>query len=569
MTTGFDRLQGDKGNSFSVDAGLERLSESVAMTLIMEAYRNDWFDGDVVVLPELVEGDDEVRFQSGATQFLAICWRHWQRVEERLRFLGGDLRVYAGADKPRNLSDAVEVLLGYIPPEDGYSEREVYDYLANCRLKGRLVQNFFEMETNLRLSERSVEISDGAALPPKQFVSSEEVHAGVALCEMLGYSIGDDCERPGGLRFLEWVRGYAVLKEIARSRTAKDDPSGDDYAILLEKRELVDILQACGLEGALALQFIEGTCLRRSSHDMLNYPLIRVGTSHYLLFPPIALNIALVVLSNLSNRGVELSRKGKMFERSVHEVFRKNDMDVFTFKARRDNQEFEYDAVVPWEDHLFVFECKNRSLSGNDPVRTYYFDLEVTSQAKQVRRLADALAEHPDIIEQKMGAQYAGMKIVPCVLHSLPYSRIGDLDGVYFADFSMLRRFLDEPYFHISRIYNIGAATFLHRTAIMKLWKGEKPTVEDFLKQLEKPFQLDLLLKHLDIVPLSFGLSKSEAVIVPELARTEMTTRSVCEAVGVDTDTVLQQISLISKNVSAVRAKLDERGRLDKNSGSK
>ena len=555
-TPEFGRLQDDEGHSFSGDAVLERLSESVATTLIMEAHKNKWFENHQVVLPELAKVDDDIRSQSGAMQYLALCWRQWQCVEERRRFLGGDLRVYAGADKPASIPDTIEALTEYVPPEDGYSEREVYDYLANSRLKDRLLQNFSSMETEIGLSERGVGISNGAALPPKQLVSGKEAHAGVALCEILGYSIGDDDERPGGLRLLEWVRGYAVLEEITRSRIAKKDASGDDYAILLEKGELVGILQACGLEGDLALRFIERTCLRQSSHDTLNHPLVRVGTSSYLLFPLIAPNIALVILSNLSKSRVELSRKGQAFERSVREAFHERGLDAFTFTARRDGQEFEYDAVVPWEDHLFVFECKNRSLSGHHPASIYYFDLDVASQAKQVRRLADALVEHPDIIEQKMGAQYVGMTIVPCVLHSLPYSRIGDLGGVYFTDFSALRRFFDEPYFRINVAHRIGAATLLHRTAIMKLWEGGKPTAEDFLRQLEEPFQLDLLCKHLDTNLLKFDLSESEVVLASELVCTNMTTRSACEAVGVDADTVLQEISRISENVSAVRAKL-------------
>jgi len=556
-------LQDDDGNTFSVDAVIEGLSESVAMTLIMEAYKNSWFDGDVVVLPELPKVGEERRFQSGATQVLALFWRQWQRVEKRCRFLGGELRVCVGDDRPAGLPDAVETLIDYIPPEEGLSEREVYDYLANIRLQDRLVQTFMGMEVEYRLSEKGVGISDGAVLPPKNLVSGEEAHAGVSLSETLGYSIVDDDERPGGIRLLEWVRGYAVLKEIARSRTAKNDASGDDYAILLTESELINILQACGLEGDLAPQFIALTCLQRSSRDMFDCPLVRVGLSSYLLFAPsvIDLNISRVVLSNLSNRGADLGRKGKAFEQSMCEVFRKRGMDVFAFKVHRDGQEFEYDAVVPWEGHLFVFECKNRSLSGNDPVQTYYFDLEVASQAKQVRRLADALAENPDIIEQKMGAQYVGMRIVPCVLHSLPYSRIGDLDGVYFTDASALTRFFDQPYFRIKVLHRIGATTLLHRTAIKKLWKGEEPTVEDFLKQLEEPFQLELSLKHLDVSPLQFVLSESEIAVTYELVRTEMTARSVCEAVGVDADKVLQEIALISEKAAAIRTEFGKRAK--------
>lgn len=54
--------------------------------------------------------------------------------------------------------------------------------------------------------------------------------------------------------------------------------------------------------------------------------------------------------------------------------------------------------------------------------------------------------------------------------------------------------------------------------------------MEDFLKQLEEPFQLELSLKHLDGSPLQFALSESEIAVTYELVRTEMTARSVCEA---------------------------------------
>ena len=99
-----------------------------------------------------------------------------------------------------------------------------------------------------------------------------------------------------------------------------------------------------------------------------------------------------------------------------------------------------------------------------------------------------------------MALQYVGMKVVPCVLHSLPYSRSGNFEGVYFTDASSLTRFFDQSYFQIKVPHRIGEATLLHRTAIKKMWKEEKPTAEDLLKQLEEPFQLELSIKHLELI---------------------------------------------------------------------
>jgi hypothetical protein len=172
--------------------------------------------------------------------------------------------------------------------------------------------------------------------------------------------------------------------------------------------------------------------------------------------------------------------------------------------------------------------------------------------------LADALIRHPDIIEEKMGNQYAGMKIIPCVLHSLPYSRTGKIDGVYFTDASALKRFFDQPYFRIKVAHRIGPATLLHRTALKKLWDGDQPTVDEFLQQLENPFQLELSIKHLEVRPFDFAISQTEAVITQEIVRREMTTSSICEAIGIDANNILQEIALISEKAAAARTELGD-----------
>jgi hypothetical protein len=139
------------------------------------------------------------------------------------------------------------------------SEQEVYDYLANSRLTDRLLQTFMEMDVELRITDRSVGIEGCAKLPPHDLVSPEEAHARVSLSEILGYSIVDDMERPGGLRLLEWVRGYAVLKELGRDRAHKNKACGDDFAVVFSEAELFDVLERCGLERAVAAQFIDRT----------------------------------------------------------------------------------------------------------------------------------------------------------------------------------------------------------------------------------------------------------------------------------------------------------------------
>ncbi len=551
-------IRDDDGNVISPDAVIEGITASIAMTVIMESYKNDWFVDNIVVLPVMPAVGEHERFQSGATQVMALFWRHWQRLEKRRRYLGGEIRTLKGAQKPPGTHPQIGAVIQYLPPEDGMSEREVYDYLANSRLKDRLLQTFMEMDVELRITDRSVGIDGPAKLPPDDLVSPEEGHAGVSLSEILGYSIVDDMERPGGLRLLEWVRGYAILKELGQERAHREKASGDDFAVVFSEAELLNIFERCGLERIVAARFIERTLLHKSSRDMFDCPLVRLQDGHVLLFGPavIDVNIPLAVLSNLSNRSEELSRKGKAFEAHIRDVFRRNNVEVFAFKATRDGQQFEYDAVVVWGNYIFVFECKNRTLSGNDPAQAYYFDLEVHGQAKQAARLANALAQYPDIVEKEIGVQHVGKKVIPCVLHSLPYSRLDPIDGVYFTDASTLTRFLQQEYFRVKVRHQIGKATLLHRTALKKFWKGDKPTADDLMRELTKPFPLELSMEHLELTGFEFAVSSSEEVKTIELTRTPMTTRSVCEAVGADPDVVFREIAEISQQAVKLRRKV-------------
>ena len=552
-------IEDDDGNNIPADAVLESLAGTVATTLAMEAYDNDWFVDDIVTLPTLPSVGDEERYQSGSIQFLALFWRHWRRIERRRRYLDGELLTYSGNNLPAGLPNRIKTLYEYRPQEEGQSDREVYDFIANTRLKTRLLQIFAEMELETQASTHTVGIADGATLPPDQVVSIEEYHTCITLSELLGYSIFKDTEQPCGLRLVEWVRGYIVLKEIVKSKIDVVHGSGDDYAVLLSEKELANTLRSCGLGGVGAKRFVSMTCLHRASRDLFDCPIVRTGETGYLIFGPavIHLNVSMAILSNLSNRNANLNRKGKAFEQSVMKLFHDRNIDAFSFRVSRDGQEFQYDAVVPWGGYIFVFECKNRLLSGNDPARTYYFDLDVSSQTQQAQRLATALKKFPDIIEQKLGQQYVGGKIIPCVVHSLPYARIGDSQGGYFIDFSMLRRFFEQPYLRVKIPHQIGDTVLLHRTAMKKFWKGDSPTPRDLLTQMAKPFQIELAMRHLSVKLFQFPISQTEMVVTHELFREQTSLETVCEAVGADSDYVLREIATISEQARILRDKLE------------
>jgi hypothetical protein len=162
-------------------------------------------------------------------------------------------------------------------------------------------------------------------------------------------------------------------------------------------------------------------------------------------------------------------------------------------------------------------------------------------------------------VAKELGAEHAGKKIVPCVLHSLLYSRLDSIDGVCFTDASSLTRFLEQEHFRIKVPHLIGKATILHRTALKKYWKGDKPTANDLMQELIEPFALNLSVDHLEMTKIDFAISPKEEVIRPELSRKPMTTRSACEAVGADADVALKEIAEVTRQAGRVRRKVARR----------
>ena len=218
-----------------------------------------------------------------------------------------------------------------------------------------------------------------------------------------------------------------------------------------------------------------------------------------------SISVAMVVLSTLSNLGVQFQKKGKGFEVVVRETFKRANLPVYAFKAKRDGEEYEYDAVVPWDDYLFVFECKNRSLPNGNPIQEHYFDLENIDNIKQLNRLMAALVKHPDILGDNLPTNVAEKTFVPILLNCLPYALPGSVEGVHFYDYSALSRFFMNGQIS-GRTMKLGQGT----NEIMKgprIWFGDNPTAEDFISQLNEPIQFkvvsDALVVNGDGFPLA------------------------------------------------------------------
>ena len=174
-----------------------------------------------------------------------------------------------------------------------------------------------------------------------------------------------------------------------------------------------------------------------------------------------------------------------------------------------------------WGNFCFLFECKNHTLSGGVIQLAYHARQESVSHARQVRRLVDGLLKHPDMLDDQL-PEARGKLLVPCVINNLQYSVPDGVDGVLFADSSMIKRFL-----HLPVIGQVGmrAGQEPIRTPggeIIRLWAGDAPTPLEFLRHLRCPVQFILTRNHIKCQRILSGISEYEAVAGGEYATSDV-----------------------------------------------
>lgn len=541
----------------SPDQVISTIVETLTSSLLMEAYKNSWFDSEgFVELPILPEIGDEEQYKAGSTELLCIWWQRWRHTEERRRFLGGTFEEHTAPNLPSWAPQKAQRVIVYNP-----LEMVLFDYISNERLFDRIGQTYLEMVFETDVDANTKSILNGSSLLPDDFISSDEVHAAVTISEILGYDIVMDREQPAGLRLVEWVRGFAVLKEVTRQHSGIGNKA---ESLIFERSfdELLVLLRKNGMHKEFASHFLNAVTLNQKSKDLFDTPLIKLREGKLLVFAPglISTSIARVVLSTIANQGEPLARKGKAFENYILSFFKKIGHSATSIKFHENNQEYEYDVILPWGDYVFMFECKNHSLSNNNPIKAYYLEKERRSNVKQVNRLLEGLQRYPYRVNELLGLDITKKKIIACVLNSLPFSLPGKKNGVYFTDASAMKRFFQERYFHIKTPHQINdKARVLHRTAVHSLWSENEPSPEDFIKHLEDPFQLQLMRHHIQIISRPFGIGNYDLVAAGEFFRSEITIESYCDLVGVSSKEIRDEMERVKCEVEKIKEKRDSK----------
>lgn len=498
------KLDTDYGQKIDLEAVIEQCAHAVAVTLQMEAHKNNWVnENDVYVLPDRTFPSEEDLSCSLQVLNTAIVWNSWQSTEQRARFRGGKLLKEVENDFSRN------VIITHIPSH----KTELDLNLASERL------NLGMMQTQLSLQAKLVERFGRESLKPgssalRQHFSVHTIEEAIAiesLSDLLCIDVTKDETEYFGLKLKTIVRCYASLTDYVRKnnspRYLKKTRSGWAH-----------VFSGYGISAEQAQKFISSTTFRKSSSDLFDNPFIQLDNGQLILFSAVLHMpvISRLILSNLSSNQIDLHDKGKSFEHIARESFKESGIECFSLKKTIDNEEYEIDIVVPWDNYLFIIECKNNNLPFGVPSSTQYFQEKCEDNINQLNRLCNAIKKHPILLNDKID-DIDKRIIVPVLLNCLPYSQQGAQDGVYFYDYQSLSRFFLSG--TIGMTDGLSEEVFSNYPQF-KIWSADKPSSEDFMNQLRSPFSHNYLSDLFETVEYEYPFGNNWIIKDTELAFT-------------------------------------------------
>ena len=514
MNFGAPVIRDEEGRPVDAETPIDATMSGLAATLMMTAYQEGWFQSDILVLPELPEVNAEDTYKAGSPLKLASHWEQWRSIEEAARFLGPDLEVLSKNQLPPEVPEGHELAYRYVP-----SDFQWFNLAALWRTVDQSRQSRNEIDRN-PFKPIPKTLDESPSLAPTDFVSDNEIHGHAGLNNRLGLEIGDSSRRIQGLRIVEWLRGYAVLSLLARQRFDADG----EYLQIWSFRELSASLSKGGLRPDKAVAFLDNATFGKSRLDFYDSPLLRLHDGRVMLIAPCVIDNspAEIVMSVFARLQVQVD--GSPFEERVRELFEENDISVRAFKFKNEGEEYEYDAVVNWGDHVFLFECKNRSLPGTRAVPAYYFQMELAENVRQITRLRDGLLAAPQELDKHFSPGTAGKPITMVVLRNLPFSIDRQASGVHFYDFSALRRFFKSQYLSLDYGPQRGPFESLQHT---RLWNSTEPTSADLLRELQSPAQVKISRFHSRVMHRIIGLDEKTVALDEVLLREELTVETL------------------------------------------
>ncbi|WP_265578064.1 hypothetical protein [Pseudomonas protegens] len=460
---------------------------ALGSAILMEAYRNNWFDNEeAVLIPDKVEVTKEDIFKSGSIFYNANIWALIDDLQEQVRFLGRDFLIRSQedyADLPEDFKFGIEF--------GKNTDAEIFDHVAGVRNNTRESSNFFSFKKDKQLNL----LLDATAAVTGSHSLKEQYLTASSLSVLLNYDISEDDTIYEGLKLTEWIEGFCGLREYCASLHSSKDKEKlkDSELITFTKKSILDHLQARGMSENTAVNFIKNVTFHRRSRDLFDSPLIKTS-SGYAVVSDIILSsvISRAIASNILSRKGEFKLKGAGLESTLKDVFNSSGIEAVSYKRKFPGPEgeYEYDTLVLWENKLFVMECKNRWLCEGRPIAIYNYLKQTRNDIAQVQRLVNGLNSHPEMTSAAFGRNISYDEIIPCVVGGLPYAMLEKISGIYFTDISVISRLFSKRHFDVE----YGNEEYGSSTLLYDQWKADKPSVSSFLDALSRPVQVMLAL---------------------------------------------------------------------------
>jgi hypothetical protein len=503
-----------------VDGVVAGVASVVWATLHMLAYREGWFNEDRLVLPPPTLVDDDLVYKSGSNSYLADTWLTLETADEHLRYFGD---------------------------EDGQPQGR-----STLKFEFSLTSKWYEDVARERLNQLALGYhlkifatdlsglieTHAPALAPIQFLSRDELLGYSVLRDAYHLDVDNTSERYGLLSIREWLRGYAVLKEMCQP----DSPSPKLDILHFHRADLLASLQSAGLSNDSAEVFIDAATLSRGKRDLFDVPLIVDTEGDLHLMTPVLFSAALplIVESQIGNSG-DQPEKGATFENAVRELFCSHGVPAKRVQYRHEGTEYECDALVLWGEHLFVIECKNHILPSAHASHRFTFWENVRSDVAQCKRIATQISMREDLITDAFGTAARVSSVHPVLLNSMPFSVPGGIEGVYVYDYSALSRFFREPFITFSSpVVRKDGSTALAVHRLGCLWAADRPSPGDLLREMGQPVQLAGNEGKWFEERVKRALSQTLAIDVPFLVKDDIDFRDVLRARGHSEESIAQ-----------------------------
>lgn len=526
----------DGNRTVTPDAAVSVLTKSLGDTLVTLAYFFGWFDPKTgaILVPPWVEVSEKIMFQAGTLGVLAANWKSLEKAWDRSRLFGARFKLN---DHDIRAGDRVERRAVLEVQAPGRSE--LMDRISVARVG----QVFFQSQMDYKgVEEEKAKLATGAPIPlaPGGFLSLTERASAAVLDGNYCVPVFDESSLIDELPLKVWLRGYAFYAKVA----LKSD--GDPILAAIEYSEaaLIEGLQSVGLSTDQALTFMAHTTFGRGTSDLFDAPLIKTGAGGFWFFSPAYQSPALgeILLSRISslnrrrdadgnaaNDG-QIQDKGHFYEGKVLDLFRKAKIEAHTFTYTLAGTEYDCDVAALLGETLFIFECKNRSLPMGHVPSLYYFLRSLKQAKRQVKRIVQQLTDHPEILQKHFGGAIRWTRLVPVVLHSLPWS-FGQQDDVYVYDASALAHLIQEGFTSVIALSKVGEHEMRRRHRYM-LRKGSIPTAAELEKEMENPNQLRLHAVGWEISVKPLPISDTMLVALPEWTQRTATIEEQFLALG-------------------------------------